>query len=300
MTRALVAGSDGIERSFAGAVLPRMGSGGQLLAQYSVRLGSTLLRHRTEVAERAARVEAETSNQVKSEFITNISHELRTPLNAIIGFAKLIKDVDSGTLDPHQVAEYSNYIFDSANGLLDIVNDVIILSKLQSGKLELRCEPVRADELVRSCAGWAETHLAGTGTKFFHSVDPDLASFDADPEHLKGVLLRLLRNAITFTPDGGRIVLAAKAGPGRSVMFSVSDTGIGMSADKIDIAMRPFGQSDQRLSRDHGGAGLGLPISRAIVEMLGGFLHLRSAAGEGTDAVVLLPEAGQPALQPAR
>lgn len=299
MTRALVAGTDGIERSFAGAVLPRMGSGGQLLAQYSVRLGSTLLRHRTEVAERAARIEAEASSQVKSEFINNISHELRTPLNAIIGFAKLIKDAESGPLDARQVAEYSNFIFDSANSLLDIVNDVIILSKIQSKKLDLRCEPVGADELVSSCASWAQTNMAGMNTKFFHSADPGLAPVEADPEHLKGVLVRLLRNAITFTPDGGRIVLAAKAGPGRSVMFSVSDTGIGMSAEKIDIAMRPFGQTDQRLSRDHGGAGLGLPISRAIVEMLGGFLHLRSTPGEGTDAVVLLPEAGQPALQPA-
>ncbi len=300
MTRALIARNGGIQRSFAGAVLPRTGSAGQLLAQYSVRLGGALLQHRAEIAERAWRIEAEVASRVKSEFIANVSHELRTPLNSIIGFSKIIKDSGSAPLEPGQIAEYSNFIFDSANGLLDVVNDIITISKLQSGKLEMQIEQTDADELVRSCAHWATQQIKGTRTKFFHSADAGLAPVDADPGQLKTVIIRLLRNAIAFTPEDGRIALVAKPGPKHSVMLSVSDTGIGMSSEEIETAVQKFGQIDQRLDRNQGGAGLGLSISKAVVEMMGGALVLRSTPGEGTDAVIMLPESGRPPLRPAR
>lgn len=289
MTRALLSANQGIERSFASAVIPGRGNSGQLLAQYSIRLGSALLRHRTELAERATRIEAEIANKVKSEFITNISHELRTPLNSIIGFSKILKDNGGAPLEPTQIAEYSNFIFDSAEGLLSVVNDVIILSKVQSGKLELHLEPLEVEELVRACGSWAKNQIGDGAKTLMCSLEPDLAPVLADAAFVKDVLLRLLRNAITFTPEGGRIALVAKPGPEGTVMVAVSDTGPGMNAEQIDTALTQFRQNSQQLDRDHAGTGLGLPICKAVVELHGGRLMLRSEPGAGTDALILLP-----------
>lgn len=289
MTRVQFAANEGTERSFASAVLPRTGSAGQLLGLYSSRLGSMLLRHRTELAERASRVEAELASKVKSEFIANISHELRTPLNSIIGFSKILKDGGTAPLEPAQIAEYATFIHDSATSLLAIINDIILISKIQSGKLDLRLEQVEVDELLHACAHWAETETEGTGKTFVEAVDKDLAAVEVDTEQIKNVLIRLLRNAITFTPEGGRIALIAKPGPQHSLMISVSDTGIGMTAAQIETALTQFGQNDQRLDRTHGGTGLGLSIAKAVVELHGGQLVLDSKPGVGTNAIVLLP-----------
>lgn len=300
MSRALLASTEGTERSFATAIVPRPGSAGQLLGQYSTRLGSTLLRHRTEIAERATRVEAELASKVKSEFIANISHELRTPLNSIIGFSKIMRDMGTTTLEPAQIAEYSTFIHESAGGLLSIINDIILISKIQSGKLDLRLEHMEFDEIATVCAHWAETEIEGTGKTFLQAADSDLPIVEVDMEQIKNVLIRLIRNAITFTGDDGRIALVAKQGPERSLMISVSDNGFGMSAEQIDVAMTQFGQNDQNLDRHHGGTGLGLSISKAIIGLHGGLLMLRSTPGKGTDAIVMLPRAGAPALREPR
>lgn len=290
MSNALLS-QDGIERTFAGAVLPRTGSAGQLLAQYSVRLGSALMRHRAELAERASRVEAELASKVRSEFIANISHELRTPLNSIIGFSKILKTPGGAPLDPSQIAEYSNFIFDSAENLLSVVNDIIAISKLQSGKYDLNLEAIEPEELIRTCVHWANTAIAGTPLNLVSSIDPDLPSVRVDAEQLKNVVIRLVQNAMTFTPAGGRIALIARAGPEDCLMISVSDTGAGMTAQEVEEALIQFGQNDHSLDRNNGGTGLGLTITKAIIELHGGRLHIKSTKGEGTDAVIILPSA---------
>jgi two-component system, cell cycle sensor histidine kinase PleC len=291
MTRALIASTEGLERSFASAVLPSGGSAGQLLAQYSARLGSTLLRHRAEIAERASRVEAEMASRVKSEFIANISHELRTPLNSIIGFSKILKDDGGAPLNQDQIGEYSRFIFDSASGLLDIINDIILISKIQSGKFDLALQKLDIEELAGACANRARAQAQAQGKQFVEAIEPDLPLVEADAEHLKSVLHRLLQNAVTFTDAGGRIALIARRGPHGSVLVSVSDTGCGMTAEQIETALAHFGQNDHRLDRGHGGTGLGLPIARALVALHGGELILNSAPGVGTDAIVKLPAA---------
>ncbi|GAB4241347.1 MAG: hypothetical protein Kow0032_29360 [Methyloligellaceae bacterium] len=282
---------EGTERSFAGAVLPRTGGAGTLLAQYSMRLGSALMRHRTELAERASRVEAELASKVKSEFIANMSHELRTPLNSIIGFSKIMASAGSAPLEAGQVAEYSQFICQSAENLLGVLNDVITVSKLQSGKFDLRMELVDADELVCACGPWAEAAAEAAGVKFMIASDPDLPPVRADPAQMKDVITRLLKNAVTFPPAGGRVALIARRAPGDRLMICVSDTGIGMSGEEIKTALAPFGQVDHARDRENGGTGLGLTIAQAVVALHGGVLEMHSKKGEGSDVVVLLPAA---------
>lgn len=294
MTRALIASSEGLESSFASAVLPSKGSAGELLAQYSARLGSALLHHRAEIAERASRVEAEMASRVKSEFIANISHELRTPLNSIIGFSKILRDAGHAPLNQEQIGEYSRFIFDSASGLLNIINDIILISKMQSGKFELALESIDLEELAGACANRAQIEAKAQGKRFVEAIEPNLPPVEADAEHLRSVLYRLLQNALAFTGSGGRIALVARRGPRETILISVSDTGCGMSAKQIETALAQFGQNDHRLDRSHGGTGLGLPIARALVALHGGELILNSTPGVGTDAIVRLPAARAP------
>ncbi|MGI9381989.1 MAG: sensor histidine kinase [Methyloligellaceae bacterium] len=273
-----------------GAIVPKKGNAGALLADYSLRIGHAVLRHRADVAERASRVEAELASKVKSEFIANVSHEFRTPLNAILGFSRILKGPTQTGLDGEQIEEYALFIHEAAEGLLLIVNDVITLSKIQGGKYDLTFEAFYADELLESCGAWARSRMRGRKLRFIEKIDDDLSEIRADMGQLKNVFERLLDNAITFTPAGGSIALFARRIADGRLMISISDTGVGMAPDEIETALKPFGQVDNRLDRDHGGAGLGLTIAKPLVELHGGFLRITSERGTGTDVVVVLPE----------
>ncbi len=261
-----------------------------MLAGYSLRLGAALLRHRAEVAERASRVEAELASKVKSELIANISHELRTPLNAILGFSRLLRGAEAAPVEAGQVAEYAGFINDSAVRLLNLVNDVITISKIQSGKLEIDLDDVYADELIETVARWARGHMGDKQLHLIEKVEEGFPPVRGGFEELKSVLMRLTSNAIAFTKEGGTVALIAKRAPGGRLLMAVSDTGVGMTPEAIALALKPFGQADTRLDRAHEGAGLGLPIAKALVELQGGTLMLTSRPGVGTDAVVLMPE----------
>jgi two-component system cell cycle sensor histidine kinase PleC len=291
MTRALLAASQRTNRSFAEAVLPSGSGTGGLLAQYSERLGNALTRHRAEIAERAIRVEAERANRVKSEFIANISHELRTPLNAILGFSKILKGDGTAQSQPEQVAEYSKFIFDSAEGLLAVINDIITVSKIHSESLDLALAAYDVNEILEPCAEWAKARSAETNCTFLFDIAPGTPAVMADISHIRDIVTRLLQNAVTFTPEGGRIALIAKSGPGHMAMLCVSDSGTGMTDKQIQIALSQFGQNDQKLDRSHGGTGLGLAITKAVAELHRGKFIIKSAPGTGTDAVILLPAA---------
>lgn len=277
-------------RTQPGAIVPKKANAGTLLADYSLRIGHAVLRHRADVAERASRVEAELASKVKSEFIANVSHEFRTPLNAILGFSNILKGPTQTGLDGEQIEEYALFIHEAAGGLLSIVNDVIALSKIQSGKYDLTFEGFYVDELLESCGAWARSRMQGRELRFIQKIDDDLPEIRADMGQLKTIFERLLDNAITFTPAGGSIALIARRMAGGRIMVAVSDTGVGMTPDDIEIALKPFGQIDNRLGRDHGGAGLGLTIAKPLVELHGGQLKITSEKGTGTDAVVILPE----------
>jgi two-component system cell cycle sensor histidine kinase PleC len=287
MARAALTRIGNISPTHAGAIAPSAGSVGSLLSQYSLRLGDTLLRHRAELAERASRIEAELASQVKSEFIANISHELRTPLNAILGFSKILKGFDDMPIEPAQVTEYANIILGSAENLLGIVNDIITISKLQSGKFNFDIDEIDLDELLRPCITWTTGRAAETGMKFIPRIDENMPLILADPEHLKDVVQRLLANAVSFTPEGGTVALAAKMASANKAIVCISDNGVGMSAEEISVALTAFGQIDNGLDRQHEGTGLGLPIAKALIELQGGTFMIRSQEGKGTDVIML-------------
>jgi signal transduction histidine kinase len=289
MTHASLSRTGNINSTYAGAIAPRVGSAGGLLAQYSMRLGDTILRHRAEIAERASRIDAELASQIKTDFIANISHELRTPLHSILGFSKMLNGIEATPLEPVQIAEYADFIHGSAENLLSIVNDVITISKLQSGKLALAMDHIEVDELLPECASWAQSQTELAGLRFLTLIDEDLPLIWADHGHLKDVLKRLLTNAIRFTPAGGTIALAAKLRTNGTIMICVSDNGVGMTSSEIAEALTVFGQVDSRLDRQNEGTGLGLPISKALVELQGGTFSLISKKSEGTHAVLQFP-----------
>jgi len=295
MTLAAHSQSRNLNRTYAGAIAPRAGAAGSLLAQYSYRLGDTILRHRAEVAERASRINAELASQVKSDFITTISHELRTPLHSILGFSKMLKGVETAPLEPAQITEYADYILGSAENLLAIVNDVITISKLQAGKLALTMDHVETGQLLSESAMWSRAQAEQAGRRFVTMIDDDLPLLWADYGHLKNVLMRLLTNAIHFTPVGGTIALAAKLRTDGKIMICVSDSGVGMTDQEITEALTVFGKIDNRLDREHEGTGLGLPISKALIELQGGKFLLISKKDEGTHAVLQFPHSKEKA-----
>ena len=244
---------------------------------------------RAEREMREAKEAAEAANLAKSQFLANMSHELRTPLNAIIGFSEMIEQGFAGSIKPRQ-REYIGLVLQSGRHLLNVINDILDLAKVDAGKLELHAEteldpaPVIDSclTLVRGQASVADVHLSAT-------VEPGLPRFSADPTRLKQILLNLLSNAIKFTPQGGAVTVTAKRGDAGELRFEVRDTGIGMSADDIEIAFQPFGQVESDDARRYQGTGLGLPLARRLAELHGGFLEVESEPGRGTCVIVTLP-----------
>ena len=222
------------------------------------------------------------SNRAKSEFLANMSHELRTPLNAIIGFSEIIRDNLLGNPGDRRYNEYARDIYESGTHLLQVINDILDLAKIEAGKLDLMEETVDLKSLVASAirliGGRAESHGI--------SVQADLDSLGfrlfADGRKIKQILINLIGNAIKFTEK-------ASALEDGGVKIEVCDSGIGIDAKDIPKVLMPFGQVDSGLGRKYEGTGLGLPLTQAMVELHGGRLTLDSAIGQGTTVTISLP-----------
>ncbi|MEQ8354377.1 MAG: ATP-binding protein [Kiloniellaceae bacterium] len=237
-----------------------------------------------------ARDEAQAANRAKSEFLANMSHELRTPLNAIIGFSEIMTRELHGKLGNDRYNDYAVDIHQSGRHLLEIINDILDIAKVEAGKLELRQDIIRVGELFESCQRLMGERAVTAGVSLVIEPPTELPALIADDTRLRQILLNLLSNAIKFTPNGGEVVMRARVAPDGRCELLVSDTGIGMTEQEIGHAMQPFTQIDNSLSRRFEGTGLGLPLTKALVELHSGELKLHSERGVGTTASIALPQ----------
>jgi PAS domain S-box-containing protein len=245
-------------------------------------------RKRVEVDLRRAKDEAELASRSKTEFLANMSHELRTPLNAIIGFSDILIGQIFGPLSDARYADYARDIRDSGLHLLTLINDVLDIAKVEFGKVELLEETVDIVAVVESCLRLVRERAQTAGIQLAQELPPGLPHLLGDGRRLKQILLNLLSNSVKFTPSGGRVTVSASH-DADGLRLAVEDTGIGIAADDLETALRPFGQIDSRLARKYQGTGLGLPLARSMAELHGGRLELRSAPGQGTTATLWLP-----------
>jgi signal transduction histidine kinase len=272
----------------------------QHLADRSVREAQKLRDHVAELEATRAELEETTANltkaleaaaassQAKSQFLATMSHELRTPLNAVIGFSDLIASEIYGPLGDGRYREYAKTVCDSGAHLLGLINDVLDISKLDAGGLELDDEEVVLTGLVDDALRMV-AHQAETGeVRLEKTYESDLPQLRADQRRVRQVVLNLLSNAVKFTPRGGCIIVGVLL-RGGELTVQVADTGIGIAAEDIPRALERFGQIDDSLGRKYEGTGLGLPLSKALMELHGGTLLLESTLGAGTTVSVTFP-----------
>jgi PAS domain S-box-containing protein len=231
---------------------------------------------------------AESANRAKSEFLAMMSHELRTPLNAIIGFSDMVIEEMFGPVGSDRYRGYLRDIRNSGTHLLELINDILDLSKAEAGQVDLQESLVDVEELVGGSVALVALRARQAGVEILTDIESDLPKLRADERKVRQALLNLATNAIKFTPAGGRIVLRARL-VGDRLRLVVEDTGIGMAAADIPKALSPFGQIDSALSRRHTGTGLGLPLTKRLVEAHGAAFSLASELGAGTAVTIEFP-----------
>ncbi|MFN3132010.1 PAS domain-containing sensor histidine kinase [Roseibium sp.] len=268
--------------------------------QRSRKILEVQTRQLSEMAEKyqEEKTRAEAANQAKSEFLANISHELRTPLNAIIGFSDIMTQEMFGPLGTDRYADYCKDIYSSGTYLLNVINDILDMSKIEAGRMSIETEVVNASEAAEDAA----RIITGAASEKNIVISADVADnlhVDVDKRALKQVLLNLLANAVKFTPDNGTVTLKARP-RGDRVRFEVADTGIGISERDIERLAKPFVQVENQFTKTHQGSGLGLAIARSLVELHGGKLDIESEVKKGTIVSFSLPLARTDSTQIAQ
>ena len=227
------------------------------------------------------------ANALKDQFLANVSHELRTPLNSIIGFSELLKEQVVGPLNEKQL-QYVQNILHSGEHLLSLINDILDLSKVEAGTLEVESVPINLKEVLQWALFMQRERAKRHNISLNLDMDEGIGIVKTDPTRLKQVLFNLLSNAVKFTPDGGSVMVKAEKLNGE-IQISVSDTGIGIPKEKIEEIFKPFVQLDSSLSRQYEGTGLGLALTRRLVELLGGRIWVESQLGKGSTFHFTIP-----------
>ncbi len=243
-----------------------------------------------ELAEKyaAEKTRAEEANQAKSKFLANMSHELRTPLNAIIGFSEIMELGMFGPLGAEKYNEYCTDIRSSGEYLLDVINDILDMAKIEAGRIRLDFEELDLDQLLAEAIRVVSARAQDKQLELVARISPELG-LRADRRALKQIMLNLLSNAVKFTPAGGRVTVRGRAADG-CIVLAIADTGIGITKEALARLGRPFEQVESQLTKSHHGSGLGLAIAKSLVELHGGRMRIRSTPGKGSLVVVRMPK----------
>jgi two-component system cell cycle sensor histidine kinase PleC len=248
-------------------------------------------RCRSEDVLRQALGQAEAANRAKSEFLATMSHELRTPMNAILGFTEIMDRKLYGPIGNDQYASYVRLIHESGEHLLHLINAILDLSKAEQGMIELHDDPIDVTRVALACRRLLQAQADAKEIAFDLDLpEQPLPALFADELRVRQILLNILSNAVKFTPDHGKVTLRVRRDTGNAgLVFEVADTGIGMRIEDIPIALAKFGQIDSSHSRRYEGTGLGLPLTKRLIELHGGTLEILSVPGEGTTVIVTFP-----------
>jgi signal transduction histidine kinase len=230
----------------------------------------------------------ETANRHKSQFVASMSHELRTPLNAIIGFADVLQEQLFGPLNVRQ-QRYVQHIAGSGRHLLALINDILDLSKVEAGRMELELAPVALGELLENGLTMLRERATRHGIELHLQLDPRIACVQADERKLKQIVFNLLSNAVKFTPDGGRVDIVLQAVAGDTVQISVRDSGPGIAPEDQERIFEEFEQAGRGVLRAQEGTGLGLAVAKQLVELHGGRISVQSQPGAGSTFSFTLP-----------
>jgi len=266
----------------------------QSLLQSLTHIGTQIGRlHERAAAQKdllSAKEKAETANMEKTTFLSSMSHELRTPLNAIIGFSSMINEKVFGSLENDNYEGYIKDIHNSGQHLLAVINDILDIATIEAGAVEIEKENFRLSDAVDASVSLISPRARGGRVGVVSLVDSKIPQIYADKRRVKQIFLNLLSNAVKFTPKGGKVTINARLNFDGSLGVCVTDTGVGMDEDEIVVALSKFGQADSGLDRKREGTGLGLPLTRELMELHGGTLEVESEKGHGTSITATFPK----------
>ncbi len=253
----------------------------------SAKVAAALAEEASNIAQPVA---AAPPNRAKSDLLADLSHELRTPINAIIGFSESMKEETFGPVGDDKKREYLDNISHAGQHLLGLINDILDLSTVEAGTLELNEENINLTNVVNASIRLVKPRAEKGRVTVTSSIDPRIPLLCVDEQRVKQVLLNLLSNAVKFTPEGGKVSVSAQLNDDGSVAICVEDNSVGMDEEELIIAMSTFGHVDSGLNRKHEGTGLGLPLIKGLMELHGGSLRVESEKGHGTIVTAIFPK----------
>lgn len=256
---------------------------------FANRLASEWQHQQSEDNLRTTLISAEQANKSKSVFLANMSHELRTPLNSIIGFSATMKEQMFGKHTDPKYVDYSHNIFQSGQHLLSLISDILDVSKIEAGEASVHETDIAIPEIIQICVTMMKAQADAKNVLIEAELPPDLPVLHADSRQLKQIILNLLSNAVKFTLDGGIVRIIAKLDNLKNVQIAIEDNGIGIGAEDLQRVLEPFGRVQSDATRTQPGTGLGLPLSKKLVELHGGFMVLTSELGKGTVVTITFP-----------